>query len=71
VRWSASREQLAGRVRDPDEQLITTRRRIRQFYWVGSVGYVVAIAMAYVNVWASLAVHTGLALMFAVSDRKS
>jgi len=71
VRWSASRERLAGRERDPDETLIRKRRRIRRAYAIGPAGYLVATAMAYVNVWASLKIHAGLALMFAVSDRRS
>jgi uncharacterized membrane protein len=47
------------------EGLDTISRRYR----LGPVGYLVATALALVNVWASLAVHVGLALLFARPER--
>ncbi len=68
VRWSACRERLVGRERESDEALVLQRRRISRAYAISPAGYLLATGMAYVNVWASLAIHVGLALMFAFTD---
>ncbi len=42
---------------------------ISRRYRLGPIGYLVATALALVNIWASLAVHVGLALLFARPER--
>jgi hypothetical protein len=37
---------------------------------MGPLSYGMATAVAFVNVWASLAIHFGLALMYALSERR-
>jgi uncharacterized membrane protein len=39
-------------------------------YGVGPASYALATAAALVNVWLSLAIHVGLALMYALSERR-
>jgi uncharacterized membrane protein len=39
-------------------------------YSVGPASYAIATAAALVNVWLSLAIHVGLALMYALSERR-
>ena len=45
-------------------------RTITFRYAMGPLSYGVATAIALVNVWASLAIHFGLALMYALSERR-
>ena len=45
-------------------------RTITFRYGVGPVSYGIATAVALLSVWASLAIHLGLALMYALSERR-
>jgi uncharacterized membrane protein len=45
-------------------------RTITLRYAMGPVSYGIATAVALVNVWASLGIHFGLALMYALSERR-
>jgi len=51
---------------DPDAVQTITRR-----YRMGPLGYGAATALAFVNVWASLATHAALALLFALPEKPS
>ena len=45
-------------------------RTITFRYGMGPLSYGIATAVAFVSVWASLAIHFALALMYALSERR-
>jgi len=51
---------------DPEAVNTITRR-----YRMGPIGYAAATALAFVNVWLSLATHAALAILFALSEKPS
>jgi len=44
---------------------------ITRRYRMGPIGYAAATALAFVNVWLSLATHAALAILFALSEKPS
>jgi uncharacterized membrane protein len=67
VLWWAGRgrRRLIGANAHPEGMRTITLR-----YGMGPLSYGLATAVALVNVWASLAIHLGLALMYALSERR-
>ena len=64
--WAArGRRRLIGADAHPEGVRTITFR-----YGMGPLSYGMATAVALVNVWASLAIHLGLALMYALSERR-
>ncbi len=67
VLWWAGRgrRRLIGADAHPEGMRTITFR-----YGMGPLSYGIATAVALVNVWASLAIHFGLALLYALSERR-
>jgi uncharacterized membrane protein len=56
-----------SRMRHHDPQAVKT---ITSRYRLGPLGYAAATALAFVNVWASLATHAALAVLFARTEKQ-
>ena len=63
-RYAVSGERLLG----PNADRVAMRTISRR-YAVGPVAYAVSFALAFVNVWASLALHAALAILFLLPER--
>jgi len=57
-----------SRIGHADPEAVNT---ISRRYRMGPIGYAAATALAFVNVWLSLATHAALAILFALSEKPS